>query len=157
MIWTNSPQRLRFPAPVTGADRKVKDRTMTDAAKPVILVVEDDADLRKILRLQLSSQGYEVLEAENGQLGFEAMQNERPSCVILDLMMPVMDGFGFLKRARSLNQLQNIPILILTASEDERNRIRGFQYQADAYMGKPYDLDKLTTEVKKLVSRNVSA
>ncbi len=129
---------------------------MTDAAKPVILVVEDDADLRKILRLQLSSQGYEVLEAENGQLGFEAMQSGRPSCVILDLMMPVMDGFGFLKRARSMNQLQNIPILILTASEDERNRIRGFQYQADAYMGKPYDLDKLTTEVKKLVNRNVS-
>ena len=129
---------------------------MTDAAKPRILVVEDDVDLRKILRLQLGSLGYEILEAENGAAGFEVRQQERPSCVILDLMMPVMDGFGFLKRARCLNQLQNIPIMILTASEDERNRIRGFQYQADAYMSKPYDLDALASQVEKLLRRQTA-
>ncbi|RKZ18123.1 hypothetical protein DRQ50_04315 [bacterium] len=129
---------------------------MSDVAKPRILVVEDDPDLRKILRLQLGSLGYEILEAENGELGFAAMQQERPACVILDLMMPVMDGFGFLKRARSLNQLQEIPIVILTASEDERNRIRGFQYQADAYMSKPYDLDALAAQVEKLLGRQTA-
>jgi DNA-binding response OmpR family regulator len=72
--------------------------------------------------------------------------------VILDLMMPVLDGFGFLKRARSIIDLLDVPVLILTASQDERNRIRGFQYQADAYMGKPYDLDELTDEVTRLVA-----
>ncbi len=125
---------------------------MSEAIKPRILVVEDDPDLRKILRLQLMANDFEVIEAENGLEGFNEVQAQRPDCVILDLMMPVLDGFGFLKRARSLIDLQDIPILILTASQDERNRIRGFQYQADAYMGKPYDLDALTAEVGRLVA-----
>ena len=123
---------------------------MNDLAKPRILVVEDDPDLRTILRLQLVSQGYEITETTNGAEGFAALQTCSPDCVILDLMMPVMDGFGFLKRARSILSLQEIPVLILTASEDERNRIRGFQYQADSYMSKPYDLDALTEEVGRL-------
>lgn len=125
---------------------------MSEAIKPRILVVEDDPDLRKILRLQLMGDGYAVLEAENGQVGFAALQRERPDCVVLDLMMPVLDGFGFLKRARSIVDLQAIPILILTASQDERNRVRGFQYQADAYMAKPYDLDVLSAEIKRLIA-----
>ncbi len=123
---------------------------MSDTAKPRILVVEDDPDLRTIVRLQLSSQGYEIDEATNGAEGFQAIQINIPDCVILDLMMPVVDGFGFLKRVRSVIELQDIPILILTASEDERNRIRGFQYQANSYMSKPYDLQELTDEVERL-------
>jgi DNA-binding response OmpR family regulator len=125
---------------------------MSEAIKPTILVVEDDPDLRKILRLQLVASGFEVVEAGNGQEGFAALQQRRPDCVILDLMMPVLDGFGFLKRARSIIDLLDVPVLILTASQDERNRIRGFQSQADAYMGKPYDLDELTAEVTRLVA-----
>lgn len=125
---------------------------MSEAIKPTILVVEDDPDLRKILRLQLVASGFEVVETGNGQEGFAALQQRRPDCVILDLMMPVLDGFGFLKRARSIIDLLDVPVLILTASQDERNRIRGFQYQADAYMGKPYDLDELTAEVTRLVA-----
>lgn len=123
---------------------------MTDTTKPQILVVEDDPDLRTIVRLQFSSVGYEITEACNGAEGFKAIQENIPDCVILDLMMPVMDGFGFLKRARSVIALQDVPILILTASEDERNRVRGFQYQADSYMSKPYDLQELTAEVERL-------
>ena len=129
---------------------------MCDAAKPRILVVEDDQDLRTILRLQLMSSGFEVRETTNGAEGFEAIQDDLPDLVILDLMMPVMDGFGFLKRVRSLNHLQDVPIIILTASDDERNKIRGYQYQADTYMSKPYDLDKLTAQVRKLLPAYVS-
>ena len=125
---------------------------MTDVAKPRILVVEDDPDLRRILRLQLESRGFEVTETENGAEGFRSIQDEVPECVILDLMMPVMDGFGFLKRVRSIMATKDVPVLILTASEDERNRVRGFQYQADSYMSKPYDLEKLTDEVEKLMA-----
>lgn len=124
---------------------------MTDLAKPRILVVEDDPDLRRILKLQLDGRGYQITEAENGAEGFRAIQAEIPDCVILDLMMPVMDGFGFLKRVRSIMETKDVPVLILTASEDERNRVRGFQYQADAYMSKPYDLEKLTQQVAKLL------
>ena len=126
---------------------------MHESTKPRILVVEDDQDLRTILKLQLTSSGFEVAEAENGAEGFAAVQAMRPDMVILDLMMPVMDGFGFLKRTRSLKYLQDIPILILTASEDERHRLRGFQYNADLYMNKPYDLDELTENVRKLIAK----
>ncbi len=125
---------------------------MSEVAKPRILVVEDDPDLRTILRLQLLSSNFEVAEATNGAEGFVAAQEHIPDCIILDLMMPVMDGFGFLKRARSIMELNDVPILILTASEDERNKVRGFQYQADSYMKKPYDLDELTDEVKRLLA-----
>lgn len=125
---------------------------MKETSKPRILVVEDDPDLRAIVRLQLGSQGYAITEAANGAEGFQAIQEENFDCVVLDLMMPVVDGFGFLKRVRSVMALQDIPILILTASEDERNRVRGFSYRADAYMSKPYDLQELTAEVDRLCS-----
>ena len=133
-----------------------KDTAMTEVAKPRILVVEDDPDLRRILKLQLESQNYEVHEAENGAEGFKAIQKETPDCVILDLMMPVMDGFGFLKRVRSIMDTREVPIIILTASEDERNRVRGFQYQANSYMSKPYDLEELTAEVEQLMAMAVA-
>jgi len=125
---------------------------MTEVVKPRILVVEDDPDLRRILKFQLASLNFEVTEAENGAVGFESIQAEVPDCVILDLMMPVMDGFGFLKRVRSIMKTKDVPILILTASEDERNRVRGFQYRADAYLSKPYDLEILAKEVDKLLA-----
>lgn len=125
---------------------------MNDVAKPRILIVEDDPDLRRILKLQLLSQEFSVLEAENGAEGFAVIQDDRPDCIILDLMMPVMDGFGFLKRVRSLIALKDVPVIILTASEDERHKVRGFQYQADCYMSKPYDLDALTARVHKLLA-----
>lgn len=125
---------------------------MLEGAKPVILIVEDDPDLRTILRMQLTCHEFVVREATNGLEGFQSMQASPPDCVILDLMMPVLDGFGFLKRVRSLMTMVNVPILILTASEDERNKIRGYQYQADAYMSKPYDLDALTNQVRRLLA-----
>lgn len=125
---------------------------MTEVTKPRILVIEDDPDLRTILRMQLVSQDFEVDEATNGAEGFVAAQAREHDCIILDLMMPVMDGFGFLKRARSIMALRDVPIVILTASEDERNKLRGYQYQADAYLNKPYDLDVLTREVLRLIA-----
>ena len=131
---------------------KDHDSPMNDAAKPRILIVEDDPDLRRILKLQLLSNDFNVVEAENGAEGFAATQVDRPDCIILDLMMPVMDGFGFLKRVRSLINLKDVPVIILTASEDDRHKLRGFQYQADCYMSKPYDLDVLTDKVRSLVT-----
>ncbi len=129
---------------------------MSDVAKPRILVVEDDPDLRTILKLQLLSHDFEVIEAGNGAEGFVAVQAQTPDCVILDLMMPVMDGFGFLKRVRSIMAMSDVPIMILTASEDERNKVRGFQYQADSYMNKPYDLEALTEEVQRLLTASAA-
>jgi DNA-binding response OmpR family regulator len=115
-----------------------------------VLVVEDDPDLRTILRLQLTSEGFQVEEAEDGAVAYRRLQEWRPDCIVLDLMMPVMNGFGLLKRLRSLDDLCTIPVIVLTASADERSRIKTFQYRADTYMGKPYDLAALTAEVTRL-------
>lgn len=125
---------------------------MIDRAKPRILVVEDDVDLRTILRIQLRDSGFEVVEAPDGAAGFAMVQQEDPDCVVLDLMMPVLDGFGFLKRVRSVAAYETLPVLMLTASEDERHRTRCFQFQADAYMSKPYDLEALTDQVHELLA-----
>jgi CheY-like chemotaxis protein len=150
----NHPLGVLVPGvrPARSEMHRGKIIAMNDSAKPVILVVEDDPDLRTILRMQLTCQDFIVREAVNGLEGFQSVQASAPDCVILDLMMPVLDGFGFLKRARSLMTLVDMPILILTASEDERNKVRGHQYQADSYMSKPYDLDALTDEVRRLLA-----
>jgi CheY-like chemotaxis protein len=155
----NRPARTRVPekrkpdGTQRGTDLRTReDIAMSEGAKPVILVVEDDPDLRTILRMQLTCHDFIVREAVNGLEGFQSMQAGTPDCVILDLMMPVLDGFGFLKRVRSLMTMVDVPILILTASEDERNKVRGYQYQADSYMSKPYDLDALTNEVRRLLA-----
>ena len=142
--------RHQLTGPRADRIRKAKDTVMDQQTKPKILIVEDDPDLRTILRMQLDSCGFDVTEAPDGAAGFEQVQREKPDVIILDLMMPVLDGFGFLKRVRSIRGFQSVPVLILTASEDERHRIRGSLYEADDYMTKPYDLDELTEKVASL-------
>jgi len=124
--------------------------TSEESAKTMVLVVEDDPDLRTILRMHLTGEGFKVEEAGNGAEAFARLQELRPACIVLDLMMPVMNGFSLLKRLRSIDALVEIPVLILSASSDERNRSRSFQYQADAFMSKPYDLGELTAQVRRL-------
>jgi DNA-binding response OmpR family regulator len=123
---------------------------MDETTKPRILIVEDDPDLRKILSLQLQSEGFLVLTAENGQVAFEMIQRDLPDCVVLDLMMPVMDGFNFLKRIRTLDRIAQVAVVVLTASEDDRHRRKSELYLADAYINKPYDLKELTAIICRL-------
>jgi DNA-binding response OmpR family regulator len=117
-----------------------------------VLLVEDDPAVRRILTLQLQTRGFDVRTAADGAEGFRALQEDLPDCVVLDLMMPVMDGFELLKRIRSLGRTENLPVLILTASEDERHRLRTQQYLADAYVNKPYELDRVVLTIERLAS-----
>ncbi len=130
---------------------------MSDAVRPRLLIVEDDPDLRRILSLLLGSRGYETATAENGAAGFEALQGDLPDCVILDLMMPVMDGFELLKRIRTVSRTSRLPVLILTASEDERHRLKSTQYLADAYANKPYNVDELVAILGRLLATPAAA
>jgi len=125
---------------------------MPDPTRPRILIVEDDPALSRVLALLLHTRGYDTETAENGQVGFAALQRSLPDCVILDLMMPVMDGFELLKRIRSVGRTSRLPVVILTASEDERHRIKTTQYLADAYANKPYDVDALVATVGRLLA-----
>ena len=121
-----------------------------------VLLVEDDPAVRRILALQLQTRGFDVRTASDGAEGFRALQEALPDCVVLDLMMPVMDGFELLKRIRSLERTANLPVLILTASEDERHRLRTQQYLADAYISKPYELDRLVLTIDRLAKAHAT-
>jgi CheY-like chemotaxis protein len=93
-----------------------------------ILVVDDDPGLREILRRNLQEDGWRVLEAENGAEALERLSAERPAAVILDLIMPVMDGFEFILRYSQVAEWLSIPVLVLTAKDptpDERRRLEG--------------------------------
>ncbi len=122
-----------------------------------VLLVEDDPSVRRILALQLETRGFAVRTAADGAEGFRALQEALPDCVVLDLMMPVMDGFELLKRIRSLGRTANLPVLILTASEDEKHRLRTQQYLADAYVSKPYELERVVTMINRLAKTGATS
>ena len=129
---------------------------MSESIKLPILIVEDDADLRRILQFQLESEGYSVHQAENGKVAHQLIQQHDFACILLDLMMPEMDGFDFLKRARFTSHGRRTPIVVLTASHDERHRRRSDQYLADGFLTKPYDLDELTATIRRLCAEVAS-
>ena len=129
---------------------------MDQDGKPIILVVEDDPDLRQILRLQLTVEGYAVQEAGDGQAAVQMVQQNDYACILLDLMMPGMDGFSFLKRLRVARRTADVPVIVLTASHDQRHRQRSDQYLAHAFMTKPYDLDELTRTIQRLLDESAS-
>ncbi len=111
--------------------------------KTKILIIEDDPDLRLILRAQLEMSNYEVSVAEDGKAGFERAKEVLPDVILLDLMMPVMDGFQVLKRVKSIDALAEIPVIILTASHDDHHRKKGLSHYAAHYLTKPYTLEAL--------------
>jgi CheY-like chemotaxis protein len=124
---------------------------MEDNNAPLILVIEDDPDLRRILCLQLGKLGYRVAEAANGREGFEQAKALHPDLLLLDLMMPEMDGFQVLKRVKCITTLQNTPVLILTASHDDHHRRKGLSHMANGFMTKPYTVSQLREEISKVL------
>jgi DNA-binding response OmpR family regulator len=120
-----------------------------------VLIVEDLDDQRRALAIQLRGHGFTVDEAADGEQGWRLVQARPPDCIILDLMMPVMDGFSFLKRVRSRNASAAVPLIVLTASGDGRHPRRSEQYLADAYIRKPYELADLLDVISVLCGRTV--
>lgn len=99
--------------------------------KQTILIAEDEADIRNILRLYLESENYEVLEAADGESAVAAVRNGSPDLVILDIMMPKLDGFAVV---RAIRQQSDIPVLILSARNQDNDKILGLNLGADDYI-----------------------
>lgn len=118
--------------------------------KTRILVVEDDATLRETLQYNLERQGYAVLTAVNGQVALEMARREAPHLVILDVMLPGMDGFDV---CRSLRRDHTAPVIMLTAKSDEVDKIVGLEVGADDYMTKPFSMRELVARVKAQLRR----
>jgi DNA-binding response OmpR family regulator len=119
-------------------------------AQEKVLVVEDDKELVKLLKYNLEKQGYRVVLAADGEAGLAALRKEKPALVLLDAMLPKLDGFELLKIARRETAA---PVLMLTARREEVDRVLGLELGADDYVVKPFGVRELLARVKALLRR----
>ena len=116
----------------------------------LILIAEDDADIRALLRLYLEGEGFRVLEAEDGLQAMELARAQTPDMAILDVMMPHMNGFEL---TRTLRKYSDIPILILSAKSQDNDKILGLNLGADDYIAKPFNPVEIVARVKAQLRR----
>ena len=124
---------------------------MAKKAKPRLLLIEDEADLRTALKINLKEQGFKVLTAADGHEGLTKALAKSPDLVLLDLMLPGMDGLTLL---RALRQKSDVPVLILTALGSEIDKIVGLESGADDYITKPFSMGELLARIKALLRRS---
>jgi DNA-binding response OmpR family regulator len=125
---------------------------MTDKP-PTVLVADDDEDLCALLRTNLEADGFVVLVAGDGRRALEIIESENPDVVLLDIMMPVLDGYGVLERL-SKNPHERTKVILITAKASSRDRLQGWELGADEYVTKPFDLNSLLKRVRRLHSKN---
>lgn len=119
-----------------------------------VLLVDDDDMLRKMMATLLTKQGLDVLPAENGQSALDKLKTARPDVVLLDVMMPDMDGFSVCRQIRSDPSISHIPIIMLTALDSVENKVKGFEAGADDYIAKPCDTLELVARISALLRRS---
>ena len=124
---------------------------METVEKKSILVIEDEAHIADGIRLNLSIQGYQVKIAADGIEGLEQWRSWKPDLIILDIMLPMIDGFSILKTIRQEDE--KIPVLILSARGDTKDKVKGLRYGVDDYLSKPFDLEEFLLRVKRLIQK----
>jgi len=125
---------------------------MNSPKKASILLVEDEENLHETLRLNLEIEGYEVTSAHNGTKALKAIKEEYFDLIILDIMLPEIDGISIIERVR----LQNleVPILILSAKDSNTDKVLGLRVGADDYLTKPFNLEELLLRIQKLIQKS---
>jgi two-component system, OmpR family, phosphate regulon response regulator PhoB len=121
--------------------------------KSKVLVIEDEEDIQNLLLLNLESAGYKVLVADNGYDGMNIAREELPDLILLDLMLPHMDGLEICRRLKSDAKLKDIKVMMVTAKGEEIDRIVGFELGADDYVVKPFSVRELLLRVKAIIRR----
>ncbi|MCA9070888.1 MAG: response regulator, partial [Planctomycetaceae bacterium] len=124
-------------------------------SKQKILIIEDERTLVEVLTYNLTNEGFEVLSATDGQDGLRRAQRELPDLILLDLMLPVIDGLQVCRQLRSDPRTQDLRILMLTARSEEIDEIVGFNMGADDYVTKPFKIKPLVHRIKALLRRSV--
>ena len=115
-----------------------------------ILICDDESDIRRILNIYLSGEGYRILEAEDGQRALELMERESVQLVLMDIMMPVMDG---VEATRRLRETSSVPVILLTAKSEDADKILGLNVGADDYITKPFNPLEVTARVRSQLRR----
>lgn len=129
---------------------------MTTSSEKTILVVEDEPDIRELLRYNLESAGFSVLEAVGAESALAQAKRERPALVLLDLMLPGSDGFEICRMLRGARETTSIPIVMVTAKAAEVDRVLGLEFGADDYVTKPFSPRELVARVRAVLRRSDS-
>ena len=119
-----------------------------------ILVIDDNSAINELIKVNLELCAYKIIQAFDGTTGFAMCKQELPSCVILDVMMPEVDGFTVAQRIRKNAGTSEIPILMLTALSQVSNKVNGFNIGVDDYLVKPFDMEELQVRVRALLKRS---
>ena len=118
-----------------------------------ILIVEDEPELREFLKMRLEANGYDVVGAADGKEGFEKAHGEKPDLILLDLMLPKIDGYWVCNLLKHDKRHEHIPIIIITAKSGEENVKLAMDCGADAYMVKPFEIQKLLAKIASLLKK----
>ena len=116
-----------------------------------VLVADDEAQIRNILSIYLKKAGFEVVEAADGAEALVKVQSDKPDIIVLDIMMPVMDGLEVCKQVRKIS---DIPIIMLTAKDEDDDRILGLEIGADDYITKPFNTREVVARVNAVLRRS---
>lgn len=130
--------------------REVKNMTRE---KERVVLVEDEGDIRDVIEYNLSREGYTTLAFDNGEDGLEAIQNETPDLVLLDLMLPGIDGLEICRKLKQNPATRDIPIIMITAKTEESDVVLGLGVGADDYVNKPFSPQELIARVKSVLRR----
>jgi len=122
-------------------------------AKKKILLVEDEPDFRLAVRIRLEANGYDVIEAEDGIAGLEMARNQAPDLVILDVMLPKMEGYKVARLLKFDEKYRKMPIIMLTARSQQTDKETGLAVGANAYLTKPFQPEELLSVIAKLLSK----
>ena len=117
-----------------------------------ILVVDDEVDLVKTIQFSLELEGYEVLVSYNGEDALSQARKEHPDLILLDIMLPKLDGYRVCRLLKFDERYKHIPILMMTAKTQEKDKLMGKETGANEYITKPFDMEELMEKVKKYLS-----
>lgn len=118
-----------------------------------ILVVDDDSAINELIKINLELAGYNVIQALDGIKGFALAKQELPAAIILDVMMPEVDGYTVAQRIRQNPETKNIPILMLTALSQLNDKVKGFDIGVDDYLTKPFEMEELKVRIRAILKR----
>ena len=116
-----------------------------------ILVIDDEEDIQKLLKVRLEQEDFKVVVANDGDIGIKVAENEKPDLIIMDIMMPKMDGYSCLKEIRKLPDMKDVSVLMLSGKEEEKVRdLFAFQ-KISGYIEKPFELDELILKIREIL------
>jgi len=125
---------------------------MKDKTKK-ILIMEDEPDALMMLSMALKSAGYIVFGAPDGEEGLKIFREEKPDMVILDIVMPGLDGWEVLKRIKAGLKSKRVPVIMLTGKTEDADKVKGYDYGADFYVTKPYNIQKLLPIIRDIINK----